>query len=365
MKWSLRLVALALVGVLLAGGCGGGGGGDSPPNFLTVLQALFCQLHFDLGPFQEANSAWGGLEVSFAEPNHGHGFLNLVASDQWVVKNLPIPFGPDATPGSPQRVFVPFPLFVNPGTQVNQVLADLRLSDKPLTSVPNAPAFFPVGPWTERFQTGEIGFQPLPGPAAPFLTILLGGILDVAVQPAGFPNQDCGANECAPAAISNSLQWLNATRALGLAAGLLDIAAAKGLTGWAPGGAPAGANPWWDRKDAATTGGAYGLNTDIVAQDGTVADRIADFDAMIQAIKDGKDVEIRIPGHVACVVGALKYRDADGNIQYVLLISHDTDQGNAGGTRTEVVHYDPATNTFTGGWLFDGAQHDRFVIEYP
>ena len=187
-----------------------------------------------------------------------------------------------------------------------------------------------------------------------------------AFQPLSFPNQDCGLRECAPAAISNSLMFLNAEHNLGWTADQMAIDATKLLTDWRPGGAPGHVFfvPWWQTKTMLAGMPPYNLNTDVLKDDGTEADRIDDFCEALEAIKMKRDVEFRIDGHVATLMGVIKSTEA-GKTMITLTVAHDTVQGAPGGTREEVVLYDPATNTFTGGTWIHGKGEYRLVIEYP
>ncbi|MFH4263675.1 hypothetical protein WAJ43_22790, partial [Acinetobacter baumannii] len=49
-----------------------------------------------------------------------------------------------------------------------------------------------------------------------------------------FPNQECGKFECVPAAVSNSLSWLNQSRALGIPAEKISIEKMKEVLGFIP-----------------------------------------------------------------------------------------------------------------------------------
>jgi len=56
-----------------------------------------------------------------------------------------------------------------------------------------------------------------------------------------YPNQLCGKNECAPAAVSNSIRWLNKTYGLEIDASKLDIEYWKKALDWTEGGLVHGA----------------------------------------------------------------------------------------------------------------------------
>ena len=107
----------------------------------------------------------------------------------------------------------------------------------------------------------------------------------------------------------------------------------------------------------------YGVTTEGIPADrpaGTTA-TAANCDAAIQALKDGKDVELDGAGHVARVVAMTK--NADGS--YNITVAHDTNQGNKGGQKVETVKYDPnkPNPVAQGGWGFNGKVINGFVAE--
>ena len=53
-------------------------------------------------------------------------------------------------------------------------------------------------------------------------------------------------------------------------------------------------------------GPPWNLTTDVNQQTGTQADREADFDEVCDDLAAGKDVEVRIPGHAACITSCVK-----------------------------------------------------------
>jgi hypothetical protein len=87
----------------------------------------------------------------------------------------------------------------------------------------------------------------------------------------------------------------------------------------------------------------------------------------LEAVAGGHDVEIRMTGHVACVVGVTE----PGGGRYTLTLAHDLRQSagpvetdeDEGGNELEVVTLDTNTGKLTGtGWSRDFVQ---FIIERP
>jgi hypothetical protein len=172
-----------------------------------------------------------------------------------------------------------------------------------------------------------------------------------------FPNQEAGDFECAAVAASNSLQWLNATQSLNIAAGDIDIAAMKAATNFslAAKGSP---DNWPELKDA------YLKSKNIMVTT-TRLDRIK-LSEVEDAMKRGCDVELsvlrRVDGQlIGHVVAITSIQAVNGG--YALEMSHDTDQGNAGGTANEAVTYDNVTGRFTGPTWITNKVPDSFIAE--
>ncbi|MHC5010017.1 MAG: hypothetical protein ACYTG6_03585 [Planctomycetota bacterium] len=372
-----RAVLLACVAALVSAGtsCGGGGGttAGGPDQAFFPFTIGLRQIDFNLegGAFVATDSGWGACDLEFEAPT-GVLYFNLViriaTTADWEVQNLPVHSRPVLPTDPPQRVTIPFSLGVISGTTVSSLEYAATLSTRPVQLAPSDFRTDLVTSWLQVWSTGEIGEAIVPQllPAAFVFTFGIPTVETFSHHPTFFPNQEQGANESVPAAVSNSLQFLDVTNALGLSDTQTSIDTVKVLTGWTAGGAPSGPAgfAWWDGKSAAAALPPYALTTDVVAQDGTEAGRIVDFDRVIADLDLGRDVEVRIPGHAAAVVGALRLT-VSGGTRYLLHVAHDVRQGFSDGTVVEPVLYDPRTNAYAGCWLFDGAQHDRFVVEYP
>jgi len=170
----------------------------------------------------------------------------------------------------------------------------------------------------------------------------------------GVPNQEVGPNECVPGAISNSLKFLQ-MQGLKLPDAMISIDAMKMATGWTmAGGAPTTTfNPpaWWDRKNTYMQNNKLPVTT-------TTSMSFADA---LAALGKHCDIELRVQGHAAVVTGIVPLANGD----YGIIIQHDTDQGAAGGTKSEVVIYKSSDGTLWDGWGINGKALDRFVIECP
>ena len=77
------------------------------------------------------------------------------------------------------------------------------------------------------------------------------------------------------------------------------------------------------------------------------------------ALRSGFDVEILMEGHIACV-RAVEHM---GGPRYAIQISHDTKQGEVGGTVKELVILNTETGLIAGAG--SSTQFYMFVIELP
>jgi len=317
------------------------------PGTQVAATVVLTQLDVEFDGAAHANSAWGYAAVQYTGVA-GVLYFNLVINGAWRVQNLPFLSREGA--GVVQSNGVAFDLGVAEGTDVTSVDAIAELSTDPLAQAPAGSAVATaVGNQAFAIATGfqrkMIAFAP-PAPA------LVGGAADgPKVGHRDFPNQEAGRNECVPAALSNSLRWLNATYGLGIAEGNMSIAAMKVLVKWGPAGAP---QQWWSRKrsffkdDIATT---------------TIPKN--SLDKVFEAVQNGCDVELRANNHVVAVTGAQKLANGD----YALDLTHDTVQGDntqgTGATGTQTVTWNAKTRKFSGAPWIEGQGPDLFVSECP
>jgi hypothetical protein len=238
---------------------------------------------------------------------------------------------------------------VSPSSPVGSVDLMATLTFQTQATAPNSPVVDPF--FSLRIVLIDSGEQGQSLAHTTARTVVGGSATEWAFN-GPLPNQDVGAGECVPGAISNSLIFLNEAHLLNIPDNEISIDATKIATGWSAGGAPLSPTPWWDLKQAA-------LNADPMIPVTTITTQ--SFDQAIAALHDDCDVEFRAPGHVAVVRGLIKL--ANGNRGVV--IQHDTHQGWIGGTKREIVIFDATDGTLLSGWGFDGKLFDRFIIECP
>jgi hypothetical protein len=296
-------------------------------------------------------------------------YFNLVVNDEWVVRNFPLP--PLAAVGDTAQIDVPINLGVPDGTAMPFFNYVAEMDSLYLSAAPSGTYLGATTETTWNIGSGEDG-MPLTYPGPPPADVWQPGVPTGGEYhpPDSAVNQDCGENECAPAAISNSLKTLKKLHPTDMA-GLsddpgsatddTDIDTMKPATGWDATGAPVGAandpGAWWNLKAAWMDADAdYPIDTTVSTDPSDVVD----------AINNGADVELRVSGHVVMVVGATQLPNGD----VIFIVAHDTDQGSSpghdGGTVIEPVYCDAATGTLYGSATFNGqtiAGGVLFVIE--
>lgn len=312
------------------------------------------------GPFTPTiNSNWGRLTWTF-QGREDLFFLNVAIGDRWVVRNIGVdsPLGAGVT----HTVSVFFPIAEQHGVPIEVVSMDLVATRQPVgtmnqTLLPPTlviDSFFDVFTMVssnEMMLGGEHGMleMPLPVLAVPPAWALGQPIISATLPDADkIENKPQKPNHCAPGAISNSLRYL-AARGVGPvgAAPITEADLAEILGTSEQNGTPA---DWPERKrDWFNANPQHQICTEIL--EGAGGDVIA---KVVQAIRDGKDVELDLQGHVVFVAAIRVYADR------VELDVYDDDQTDdkADPKRTVVLKSDGA-----GGWTCDGFGVDGFVIE--
>ena len=287
-------------------------------------------------------SDWGSLDYTYLGTSSLQ-YFNLNVDGVWRVRNMPLLSEEGA--GNPATITFNFSLGNSVGTPVSSVSYGFSTTAATLAA---APALTSAAVLTRRdveagTDEGGVLLSLTGAPGA-----LGGGGGFNSAAHANFPNQDCAVNFCAPAAVSNSLQFLNAKYNLGMLAADISTAAIAAAIGTTGAGTPVG---WWDAKDAYAKTKKLPIMT-VVSMSGQDA---------IDAIKAGKDVELGGGGHRAALVGIALL----DNGTYAIDVAHDTDQGKAGGTKVERGVYDPTTGKISGITFWNNADFRNFVIESP
>ncbi|MFX1475724.1 MAG: hypothetical protein ACFFCO_09665 [Promethearchaeota archaeon] len=332
---------------------------SSTGKSIEVTDVSFYQVSFAIsGGYTQANSSYGVLELEFTGSRQVE-YLNLNCNGTWVIRNQPILSVGGEAQGQTQRFW--FPLGVDDGTVVSNVEYGLEVSEQVLESAPTRESEAIVIPDDYVIYNGgqDVDLES----AWPEAVVVMGyQVADIVLHVKNnVPNQEAGPKECAPTAVSNSLQYLNEHHNLGIPAAELTIDKMKNATNfhnglgcwiWHDGDRPAGEqNAWYEDKAAYLQAMGWGITTKKI-DPANIAQVIAEIDAC-------EDVEMEIGGHTVCVVGMADL----GGGNYSITIQHDKSQGNVGGTVTETAIWNSNTNTWYGalaGWTIN-----YFIAESP
>lgn len=314
----------------------------------------FNQIDYTFTGATQLNSSTARILVNVAtlqaQTGLSSGFVNVATSLGWVVQNLPV------FPGYPYpSISTSFNLGSSPGTPVSTLQAHVEFLPNPVTSFAGGPfTAFPVG--DEKYNAGGLGGSvsvpcpPAPPIPAPFLPA---GILTGSFQPA-HPTLQTAMNQCVPAALATSFQWLEDTYGLkvpqpnnlglgidgnhdgkaddGTLVGQLDIETGRVFSSRTNGnGIPTSLQGLQGKlryigksglvnnlvlKHMGPLGGSVGQTvTDPGGNNVTVTStslgNLVTADALIQEVKNGEDVELLFEyacgnGHAVEVVGAGK-----------------------------------------------------------
>jgi hypothetical protein len=325
---------------------------------VLATEVDFFQVDFNLDGVYTPDSDWGVVELSFTGSD-SILYLNLNANGSWQIQNIPV-LTVDSL-GKDQSQHFHFDLGNSVGNNVDSLTYGYTLTTYTLGGPPTGGLGATVENYTVALYTGTKPGQvgPVPPAAAP----LVGGAVADPVQHkhTNFPNQQCGPYECAPTAVSNSLQFLNRVHNLGMDASDITIAEMKDATNCEADGCwidhddsrPEGQrNAWWEDKAEHMRENGLPISTRKVdaANIGDIAD----------ALDRGEDVEAELDGHTVCIIGITDL----GGGKYSVTIAHDDDQDD--GTKATVVETGTwDSNTGTWGGALAGYGLNYFIIESP
>jgi hypothetical protein len=344
---NIRTVAPLAIAAWLATGAIG----DIRALTQTITQAetlTFSQLDVTLDGNTAKHSDWGAVDLNFSGAN-GILYFNLAvrnpkgSKDRWEVQNVPVLSREGA--GVFQTLTFNFDIGVDSGTHAPVVYYGYALTPQVLTAMPDVVLAATATESPYEIDSGFQGERMKIAKAEP----LVGGAVAGPAFSHDFPNQDCGKNECTPAAVSNSLMFLNDKNSLGIAASELTIAKMKTATNWQPGGTDQ--NGWFKSKAQYMMNKGFPITTKTINPTSP-----ADVAA---AVRDGCDVELSTNTHTAAVVGIVE----QANGHYAIEVAHDTVQGKPGGTKVESVDFNPKSTKLAGGAWLDNTKVKHFVVE--
>jgi hypothetical protein len=173
----------------------------------------FSQVDFTWPKATTLNSNTGQVDVDISTLRSKtgilSGFINITTTLGWVVQNLPV-FSGFPYPS----ISTEFKLATSGGTNITSLIAVVRFSSEPRTTAPiiAIPRQFPVSNTEfngQGFISSPGGGAPVPPP--PGVVRFPGGSpLQGCLQPE-HTNIEAEVNQCGPAAVANSIQWLEDT----------------------------------------------------------------------------------------------------------------------------------------------------------
>ncbi|RYG25897.1 PEP-CTERM sorting domain-containing protein [bacterium] len=305
------------------------------------------QASFDIDGVLTSNTEHGLAQLDYSGTSSIQ-YFNLTVGSDWVIKDMPI-LSQDG-PAVSHRLYLPFDLGLTRGTAASPMNAGFSLTATPQFAGPGTTGLANIGAFLYSFDTGSKGFPIGPiGAAAAAASGAAAAAAGTATHK-DFPNQESSKNGCAPTAVSNSLKWLKAQNSLGIPDGQISLGALE--------------TALEKDDDGVFIFGDHG----IVALkqkymesigSGITTTTSVDWPTILQAMKDGKDVELECQGHTVAVTGVTDL----GGGKYGVDIAHDTKQGEAGGTIVERVTFDTGTGKFENGTWITGHGLNYAVIE--
>ena len=318
------------------------------PDGDFVAEVYQLDLNFDENLVED--SAWGMADITFIG-SEDLLYFNLVRDGQWLIQNFPVLSSQGAN--ELQTLSFNFDLGVPDGFDVFET--ELAMSLLPFVSVDAPDVQIPqvVVPRTYSINSGHQGVA-IQAQAASGMVMIGGPAVKGEIVGPSIVNQNCGENECVPAAVSNALMYLNQRFNLGINPNLITIAALKPALGFTTGGCPL--------PDGNFRGGWPQLKRDYLQTHGirikTSVVGPKRINQVIKALKKGCVVEMNAGSHTVLVTGVAKQRAAH---KYTIEVAHDTEQAEAGGTTFETFGYDKRNASLTGcSWA---TSVHSFVIE--
>lgn len=305
------------------------------------------QSSFDIDGVLTSNTEHGLAQLDYTGTSSLQ-YFNLTVGSDWVIKDMPI-LSEDG-PAVSHRLYLPFDIGILRGTLASSMNAGFSLTSTPQFAAPATSGLATFSSFLYSFNTGSKGFPIGPIGAA---TAAASGAAAAAAGTAthkDFPNQESSKNGCAPTAISNSLKWLKAQKSLSIPDGQISPGALE--------------TALEKDDDGVFIFGDHGI---VALKDkymdsiksGITTTTSTDWPTILQAMKDGKDVELECQGHTVAVTGVTDL----GGGKYGVDIAHDTKQGEAGGTIVERVTFDTATGKFENGTWITGHGLNMAIIE--
>lgn len=356
-KVEFRLILLRLVTLILL----------IPLYASTTAMAVelsFSQLDRFRNEESVLDSAWGEVQVSYLESAE-ITYLNLNVNGNWVVSNMPVTGFAD--PGTSQVFSTFFDLGIENGVDVTSLDYVSSITTAPLQSIPlGTPTTSPVA--TLRHQVG--GSTPDEVPLTNKWEVAEPDKKEIEKKQRvrgydKFPNQPIGWNECVPGSLSNSLTYLKNRKQIpkkkeripGTKA--TDIDTVIDEVGTTTGGTPT--KEWLKRKNKAY--GKWVKSTDVKVTTKRKPLRKELVDDLIKFLKQGRDIEIQLDGHLVNLVGVIVKKD--GCVILEVLSDSQTDNRPPKNKKKERGKADPIKRYKVINGTIEGRAIKGFIIEEP
>lgn len=317
-----------------------------------AARAAFFQLDVWFDGVPSERSDWGAVQVRYRAARHVQ-YFNLAIAGRWILRNAPL--FPAKEPG-PIETFFYFGLGVMPGVVVGGLSAAASIASEPAETPPRMYLPVPVLPREESYWTNfqDEPYEPLESPPD---TYPGGPFGQVVFCRKDYPNQPCGRNECAPTAVSNSMQWLNKEYGLRIDPAKLTIDYWKEALGWTVDGVKHGA--WAIAKKKFVDDKANGLPIDSETETAGHGKRV------LAEFKRGQAVEVDIGPHTSAVI----CMEVDANGNFHLMCASDPKQkgpNHPENPTTQQVVISPNGEVISGPpqWA-RGQVVNNFVIQCP
>ncbi len=194
--------------------------------FMVILAAMFVvfgtasaelleiyQVDFNFDGTQYQDTEWGAVQFTYTGQTEIM-YFNLAINDSWQVQNAPILSAEGV--GVEQTITLYFDLGSTRGDDVSLVDYGYQFTPFIFDYPPTTDTTAVVEPQDIVLYSGTGGKLPEPEPAKKHVGGKAKTPVKHSLDPNKFPNQPAGPNECTPTAISNSLNFLNNDRKLGI-----------------------------------------------------------------------------------------------------------------------------------------------------
>lgn len=330
-----------------------------PFLFLQAQTVQYHQLSFyNGGPFY-SDSDWGAADVTFMGTSEVL-YFNLTVGTNWVVENMPILSVQGNNVTQTQRIWFDIG---DSGVYVSNINCGFSLQSYTISA---KPALTGTASVTSKVVYNYSGASGSKGTGAPPPTAKnqKGGQVTASAVPtnhSGFPNQECGKNDCVPVAISNSLQWLNSYYSLNMDTAAISLSALR--TGLKKGPNGVDTNKIVPYKRAYTQAQKLPITTHQIR-----GDQSKQFEKVIDEMNKGQDVELilkKLDGgfHAVSITGIAQ----TGTGKFAITISEDSQQGCAGGTVSEPATYDRGNHLWGESLVYASGEPYNFffIVECP